>query len=475
MRDDEGYDPLGADFIKTNSAAARRKTGSTYTPPSLVDDMVAAAARAMEPDIVVDCGCGSGRFAIACARAFPSARVIAVDNSREACAMTRENAAANGCASRVEVVESDFMDFSLAPDRGRVLWIGNPPYVRHHDIPESAKARFRRLTRDLGVGASLLSGLHAYFLAQVAANWRPGDFGVFVTSAEWLDVNYGDFMRRTLLDRLGLDSLELYDREERVFEDAMTTAVVFSFGEPSETVACSMHGACPHDVRADDLRLSSRWTRLVDQTAGVARMGSLVPLGSIAAVHRGVVTGRNRFWVRRPDELEGIPEELTVPIVSHAREIMGDCRAQTHPEELSRLIALPADLSTLHGTSADAARRIIESAARLGIDKGYVASRRKAWWSVRPPKAPAIMMTYMARRPPVFVVSRVGLPMLNVVHGIYPKADMPQDALAELTDYLNDNVDVGDGRTYCGGLTKFEPREAEAILVPRSCAAGMPA
>ena len=74
--------------------------------------------------------------------------------------MTRENAAANGCASRVEVVESDFMDFSLAPDRGRVLWIGNPPYVRHHDIPESAKARFRRLTRDLGVGASLLSGLH---------------------------------------------------------------------------------------------------------------------------------------------------------------------------------------------------------------------------------------------------------------------------------------------------------------------------
>ncbi len=85
------------------------------------------------------------------------------------------------------------------------------------------------------------------------------------------------------------------------------------------------------------------------------------------------------------------------------------------------------------------------------------------------------MMTYMARRPPVFVVNRVGLPMLNVVHGIYPKADMPQDALAELTDYLNDNVDVGDGRTYCGGLTKFEPREAEAILVPRSCAAGMPA
>lgn len=146
MRDDEGYDPLGADFIKTNSAAARRKTGSTYTPPSLVDDMVAAAARAMEPDIVVDCGCGSGRFAIACARAFPSARVIAVDNSREACAMTRENAAANGCASQ-----------ALVDGCGMALTDG-PSFNLVSEGPRPGEV-FRRETRVAGTKADVVLGL----------------------------------------------------------------------------------------------------------------------------------------------------------------------------------------------------------------------------------------------------------------------------------------------------------------------------
>lgn len=461
-------DALGAGYMASASPAERRPTGSTYTPEWLVERMVGLAARAVDPDVVVDCGCGSGRFAVACALAFPSARVVAVDSSPEACAMARANVAANGLAARVEVVEGDFMGFELPARRGRALWIGNPPYVRHHDIPRAAKAAFRAKADALGVGASMLCGLHAHFLAQVALNWREGDYGVFVTSAEWLDVNYGGFIRRLLADRLGLVSLELYDRRERVFEDAMTTAAVFEFGRPSASVSCSLHGLAPHGVPVGDLRAAERWSGLVagEGPGPAPTPDGLVPLGAIARVHRGVVTGNNRFWVRRPEDLGGIPAELTVPIVSHAREIMGGCVAQSSPERLSRLIALPEDLGSLGADSARAAAQLVERARGLGVDRGYVASRRRPWWSVRPPKSPAIMMTYMARRPPVFVVNSAGLPMLNVVHGVYPKSEMTPGMLRALAGWLNENVRAAQGRTYCGGLTKFEPREAEAILVP---------
>jgi hypothetical protein len=37
------------------------------------------------------------------------------------------------------------------------------------------------------------------------------------------------------------------------------------------------------------------------------------------------------------------------------------------------------------------------------------------------------------------------------------------DALAL---YLNEFVSTRDGRTYAGGLTKFEPKEVERLLVP---------
>ena len=50
------------------------------------------------------------------------------------------------------------------------------------------------------------------------------------------------------------------------------------------------------------------------------------------------------------------------------------------------------------------------------------------------------MMTYMARHPPVFVVNQDGLGMLNVVHGIYPTAELSERAVERLASYLNNNV-----------------------------------
>ena len=35
-----------------------------------------------------------------------------------------------------------------------------------------------------------------------------------------------------------------------------------------------------------------------------------------------------------------------------------------------------------------------------------------------------------------------------------------------LLQFLNGNVDYPNGRTYAGGLTKFEPKEMERLMVP---------
>ena len=35
-----------------------------------------------------------------------------------------------------------------------------------------------------------------------------------------------------------------------------------------------------------------------------------------------------------------------------------------------------------------------------------------------------------------------------------------------LLQFLNGNVELSDGRTYAGGLTKFEPKEMERLMVP---------
>jgi ribosomal protein L11 methyltransferase len=56
------------------------------------------------PRRILDLGCGSGVLAIAAARLFPAARIIASDNDPKAVAVAAENAKANGAAAQIAFV-----------------------------------------------------------------------------------------------------------------------------------------------------------------------------------------------------------------------------------------------------------------------------------------------------------------------------------------------------------------------------------
>lgn len=461
-------DSLGDEFMANFSPSTRRASGSTYTPLPVVRNMVEDAAKHIDPDFVVDCGCGSGRFALAAAMRFPSAKVYAVDNSELACTMCAENVRRYGLADRVVVVNESFMDFTPPERDGRTLWIGNPPYVRHHQIGRAEKERFKAVTDRLALPYSGLAGLHVHFIAHVAECWHDGDYCTLLTGAEWLDANYGATVRFLLTERLPLVSMRLFDPETRLFEGTDSTAVIISFSDASsEGATVTMSDGLTEPISLAALRGSGKWTRTIREARiGARDSDGLVTLGSIASVHRGVVTGNNKFWVRPASEVADVPMELKTPIVAHAREIMNGCVANGSTDGLGMLLTLPPNLNLLSDASRNVAQSLIDEGRESGVDRGYVASSRRPWWSVRAPKPPAIMMTYMARHSPTFILNELGLPMLNVVHGIYPRTELSEHALRRLVGFLNENVSKGDGRVYCGGLAKFEPREAEGILVP---------
>jgi release factor glutamine methyltransferase len=83
---------------------------------------------AVAPANILDLGTGSGAIALALARIYPGAAITAVDNSEEALVLARENAAANGLATRVRLILSDWFS-GLAVDEQFQLIIANPPYL----------------------------------------------------------------------------------------------------------------------------------------------------------------------------------------------------------------------------------------------------------------------------------------------------------------------------------------------------------
>ena len=130
------------------------------------------------------------------------------------------------------------------------------------------------------------------------------------------------------------------------------------------------------------------------------------------------------------------------------------------------MVDLPPELDEFTPAEKRRIREFLRWAKSLGADASYVATHRKAWWAVglKPP-AP-ILCTYMARRPPQFSLNECGARHINIAHGLYPRDDLDQPLLAAVVDWLNENVKVGSGRTYAGGLTKFEPKEIERLKIP---------
>jgi hypothetical protein len=217
------------------------------------------------------------------------------------------------------------------------------------------------------------------------------------------------------------------------------------------------------EVRRERLEAEKRWSHLT--RAGKDGPEGYIELGEICRVHRGQVTGMNKVWIAGAHS-QGLPECVLFPTVTKARELFRAGNALEDPSILRQVIDLPVELDVLDPSDRRAVERFLVKARSLGADTGYVATNRKAWWSVGL-RAPApILTTYMARRPPAFVHNRAQARHLNIAHGIYPREPFGQTVLDHLVAYLRKSVRVTQGRTYAGGLTKFEPREVERLLVP---------
>jgi hypothetical protein len=225
-----GEDPLGDAFANIRSPGDRRASGAVYTPAGIVNSMTAwIQAQHRAPARVVDPGAGSGRFIVAAGKVFPKAELIAAETDPLAALMLRANLHAHGWSDRARVLVQDYRAISLPVCKGVTAFVGNPPYVRHHDIGSEWKDWYSTAFSEIGIRASSLAGLHLHFFLQTFRLARAGDVGAFVTSAEWLDVNYGAALRRLLMERLGAVALHVLAPTVEAFPGTATTAAITCF------------------------------------------------------------------------------------------------------------------------------------------------------------------------------------------------------------------------------------------------------
>ncbi len=431
---------------------------------------------ARRPTRLVDPGCGSGRFSCEAVRQEPSIEILAIDVDPLATLVCRAALASLG-AKHVRVTNSDFMNMQLPPDRSRTAFVGNPPYVRHHGLKAGQKQGAKRLASELGLHLSALAGLHVHFLLRAIQQAQTADIGCFVTSAEWLDVGYGQALRRVLLERTSQVCLHLVDPEAVTFADAMTTAVVICFEVGAGAKALGVRNVKSSNhlrdldvghllVAKSRLAHASHWGSILrDDRRGDCRRKAM-PLGEIVRVSRGAVTGANAFFLmsrNRAQSLGLLP--YVIPVLSSASEVL-EAKGTVRCDHTRELLLAPSRDINLNEPTHEALRKYLEQGERLHVPDRYICRHRNPWWYVGT-QSPPIVATYMARQPPAFALNPDGMGIINVLHGLYPRFHLDPEHLDALVQYLNAHRSElqGSGRTYHGGLEKFEPREMEALRI----------
>jgi hypothetical protein len=190
-----------------------------------------------------------------------------------------------------------------------------------------------------------------------------------------------------------------------------------------------------------------------------------VELGEICRVHRGQVTGGNDIWIATPETK--LPRHVLKASVTKARELIEADTVLQDASRLRRVIDLPADLDELSDAARELVAAFLRWARNLRAHESFTAQHRKPWYRVGLRDPAPIVCTYMARRPPAFVRNLCGARLINIAHGLYPVEPLKDATLDALAAYLRKHVSQAAGRTYAGGLTKFEPGELERVPVPR--------
>ncbi len=485
---------LQASLDSHKTHAERNRLGQFATPTALAEDILSYASSLLPSGAKVrflDPAIGTGSFYSAFLKIFLKKRIdealgfeIDPHYGEPAKQLWKDYS--------ITIKHGDFTHAEPTPRYN--LIICNPPYVRHHHLQNGDKSRLQLRTQQAsGMKISGLAGLYCHFLG-ISHSWMAAD-GVagWLIPSEFLDVNYGQAVKRYLLDRVTLLHIHRFDPNDIQFADALVSSAIVWFRNapppPDHKVKFTFGGTLfkPYIARNIIIRALAyepKWTRF--PASDVRSRSSVLTLADFFCIKRGLATGDNNFFILSEEEIASrhLPLEVFTPILPSPRYLLQDevrSRRDGSPDIKRRLFLLNTKLSEDEiRIRFPALFLYIQEGKARELHKRYLCSHRSPWYSQENRPAAPIVCTYLGRgntrnrQPFRFILNRSSATVANVYLAMYPKAflirALRQDKMLirriwEALNQITPSELLGEGRVYGGGLYKLEPRELGSVDV----------
>jgi adenine-specific DNA-methyltransferase len=465
-------------YSETVSLEHRKKFAQFFTPPHIAGLMVEWLLGNENLKTVLEPAFGLGVFS----RILLSKKKNVQIKGFEIDSLILEKAKKEFAGTEnLNLLQQDYM-FSEWNDRYDGV-ICNPPYFKFHDY--DSRNIIRETERGLKCRLNGFTNLYALFLLKSIHQLKPEGRCACIVPSEFLNSDYGKSVKTHLLKTGTLRHVIVFDFEENVFDDALTTASLILCAADSKTdrvqfanirarnqthVVEQLIADYPRPSRnsktysLSELDPEIKWKTCYKPQNGRG-FKHLVPFSTCAKVVRGIATGANDYFTFNLSKARkyNIDERYLLPCVCRSTDVRGNLFTESDFEELKRQDKNVFLVNAMNADDENVTRYLIKGEMEQ-IHKKYLTANRNPWYSLekRPP-AP-VWVSVFNRTGLRFVRNKTDVSNLTAFHCVYPQSNMFSNISIDLlfayllTDTAR-QIFEDNSREYGNGLQKFEPND----------------
>ena len=364
--------------------------------------------------------------------------------------------------------------------------ICNPPYFKFHDYEN--KTTLKEIEEKLGLKLNGFTNLYTLFLLKSAYQLNAGGRAAYIIPSEFLNSDYGKLVKSYLIKNKLLRYIIIFDFEENVFDDALTTASILLFANDNEKSEVEFINIKTLEELFDLQKKFSAYPKIKSQNAiafsklnpeikwrayyqeqNATRFKNLVPFSNFGKVVRGIATGANEYFTFNQSKAKqfNIDEKYLLPCVTKSVDIDG---AFFTADDFANLKEQDRFVYLLNATEPKepALKKYLAKGEAEEVNKKFLTASRNPWHTLekRPPSP--IWVSVFNRNGLRFIRNEAKISNLTTFHCIYlnlfsePKVDL---LFAYLLTAISKDIFNDNRREYGNGLQKFEPNDINKSLM----------
>jgi len=473
------------DYSKTTSLEHRKKFAQFFTPFQLASLMADWLLGNQNLKTILEPAFGLGVFSRALIGKKSDLSIKGFDIDEKIFAESKE------IFNDISIVDLHFEDYMFNDWNNKYDGIiCNPPYFKFHDYDN--KTILNEIENRLKLKLNGFTNLYTLFLLKSIYQLNPTGRLAYIIPSEFLNSDYGKLVKSALIKNKVLRHIVVFDFEENVFDDALTTACILlcSNDKHNQKVKFStikkiddlelirtyiseypLHSIDGSTFNNNELEPEVKWRKYYQEQNGI-RYKNLIPFSSVAKVVRGIATGANEYFTFSKSKANqyGIDKKYLLPCICKAVDVKDNFFTEDNYQSL-----IKSDRQTYllnaNGSKDENVLKYIDLGEKTGIDKKYLTACRTPWYSLenRPPSP--IWVSVFNRSGLKFIRNEANISNLTTFHCVYPVQNSLFDNVnvdvlfAYLLTDVARKIFEDNRREYGNGLQKFEPNDLNKAMM----------